>query len=188
MAHVGKLRKINRFITTHNDKGKAIFSDALPEESKMEPLPDGRYGFALSVSPQPSHEPIQKSRGPVNSKNNKLIPLLLVPNHRLPNRPERRRRHKKLCSLPNRRPRPLRLQRLRPKTRRLPPCRTRNDAPYCLHRLRRRHRRRNNLHSRFRRGKTIEERRRVYTARDNARLEKSVRDRMVPYAFCFVTL
>lgn len=50
MAHVGKLPKINRFITTHNDKGEAIFSDALPDESKMEPLPDNRAGFALSVS------------------------------------------------------------------------------------------------------------------------------------------
>lgn len=46
MAHEGKLRKINRFITTHNGEGKAIFSKELPEESKMNALPDN-LGFAL---------------------------------------------------------------------------------------------------------------------------------------------
>ena len=50
MAHEGKLRKINRLITTHNAEGKAIFSDALLEESKMEPLPDN-MGFALRYPP-----------------------------------------------------------------------------------------------------------------------------------------
>jgi quercetin dioxygenase-like cupin family protein len=50
MAHEGKLRKINRFITTHDrTTGKAIFSDALPEESTMRALPDN-MGFALSYT------------------------------------------------------------------------------------------------------------------------------------------
>jgi hypothetical protein len=53
MAHEGKLRKVNRYITTHNEKGEAIFSNALPDESKMEPLPDN-MGFALSVSQIPT--------------------------------------------------------------------------------------------------------------------------------------
>lgn len=49
MAHEGKLRKLNRFITTHDDSGKAVFSSALPEESEMRPLPDN-MGFALSYT------------------------------------------------------------------------------------------------------------------------------------------
>jgi len=49
MAHEGKLRPVNRFITTHNDKGEAIFSTALEDESKMKPLPDN-MGFALSYT------------------------------------------------------------------------------------------------------------------------------------------
>lgn len=47
MAHEGKLRKVNRFITTHNSKGQAIFSTTLNDESEMKPLPDN-MGFALS--------------------------------------------------------------------------------------------------------------------------------------------
>jgi quercetin dioxygenase-like cupin family protein len=49
MAHVGKLRKVNRFITTHNEDGKAVFSKAVAEESTMKPLPDN-MGFALSYT------------------------------------------------------------------------------------------------------------------------------------------
>jgi quercetin dioxygenase-like cupin family protein len=50
MAHEGKLPKINRFITTHDpDTGKAVFSDALAEESTMRGLRD-RMGFALSYT------------------------------------------------------------------------------------------------------------------------------------------
>lgn len=40
---------MNRFITTHNDTGKAVFSTAVGDESKMEPLPDN-MGFALSYT------------------------------------------------------------------------------------------------------------------------------------------
>jgi quercetin dioxygenase-like cupin family protein len=50
MAHEGQLPKINRFITTHDpDTGKAVFSNALPEESTMRGLSD-RMGFALSYT------------------------------------------------------------------------------------------------------------------------------------------
>lgn len=56
MAHEGKLRKINRLITTHNNEGKAIFSTELPEESKMEALPDN-MGFALRYMPLLSSSP-----------------------------------------------------------------------------------------------------------------------------------
>ncbi|OCL03633.1 hypothetical protein AOQ84DRAFT_356816 [Glonium stellatum] len=49
MAHEGALRKINRFITTHDSAGKAVFSNALSDESEMKPLPDN-MGFALSYS------------------------------------------------------------------------------------------------------------------------------------------
>jgi len=49
MAHEGKLRPVNRYITTHNSEGKAIFSTALEDESKMKPLPDN-MGFALSYT------------------------------------------------------------------------------------------------------------------------------------------
>jgi hypothetical protein len=51
MAHEGKLRKINRLITTHGADGKAVFSTAVPEESKMEALPDN-MGFALRYDHQ----------------------------------------------------------------------------------------------------------------------------------------
>jgi quercetin dioxygenase-like cupin family protein len=51
MAHEGKLRAVNRFITTHNSEGKAVFSTALEDESKMKPLPDN-MGFALSYTTQ----------------------------------------------------------------------------------------------------------------------------------------
>lgn len=46
MAHEGKLRKINRLITTHNAEGKAVFFKEIPEESEMQALPDN-MGFAL---------------------------------------------------------------------------------------------------------------------------------------------
>lgn len=49
MAHVGALPKIHRYITTHNDEGKAIFSNAFDEESKMIENPDG-IAFALSYT------------------------------------------------------------------------------------------------------------------------------------------
>jgi len=47
MAHVNALPKVNRYITTHNPQGQAIFSTALADESTMKPLPDN-MGFALS--------------------------------------------------------------------------------------------------------------------------------------------
>lgn len=49
MAHIGALPKIHRYITTHNEEGKAIFSNALPEESTMKPNDDG-IAFALSYT------------------------------------------------------------------------------------------------------------------------------------------
>ncbi|KAF1991856.1 cupin domain-containing protein [Aulographum hederae CBS 113979] len=51
MAHHGALPKVHRFITTHNSEGKAVFSDAFDEESKIDALPDD-MGFALSYSTQ----------------------------------------------------------------------------------------------------------------------------------------
>lgn len=51
MAHEGKLRPINRFITTHRDDGKAVFSTQVSEDSTMKPLPDS-MGFALSYTTQ----------------------------------------------------------------------------------------------------------------------------------------
>lgn len=49
MAHVGALPKIHRYITTHDDQGKAIFSDKFDEESKMKANDDG-IAFALSYT------------------------------------------------------------------------------------------------------------------------------------------
>ncbi|KAH8725072.1 hypothetical protein GQ44DRAFT_707725 [Phaeosphaeriaceae sp. PMI808] len=49
MAHVSALPKIKRYITAHNDEGKAIFSTAFGEESKMKPNDDG-IAFALSFT------------------------------------------------------------------------------------------------------------------------------------------
>jgi hypothetical protein len=49
MAHTGALPKIHRYITTHNEKGQAIFSNAFDEESKMQPNDDG-IAFALSYT------------------------------------------------------------------------------------------------------------------------------------------
>ncbi|KAH7396854.1 hypothetical protein DE146DRAFT_53819 [Phaeosphaeria sp. MPI-PUGE-AT-0046c] len=49
MAHIGALPKIQRYITAHNDNGKAIFSSAFNEESKMKANDDG-IAFALSFT------------------------------------------------------------------------------------------------------------------------------------------
>ena len=49
MAHVGALTPIHRYITTHDSNGKAIFSNALPEENPMIPHSDG-IAFALSYT------------------------------------------------------------------------------------------------------------------------------------------
>lgn len=49
MAHVGALPKIHRYITAHNDKGEAIFSDKFDEESEMKANDDG-IAFALSYT------------------------------------------------------------------------------------------------------------------------------------------
>lgn len=49
MAHIGALPKIHRYITTHNSEGKAIFSKAFDEESKMKANDDG-LAFALSYT------------------------------------------------------------------------------------------------------------------------------------------
>lgn len=49
MAHIGALPKIHRYITTHNDEGRAIFSNAFNEESRMIANDDG-LAFALSFT------------------------------------------------------------------------------------------------------------------------------------------
>jgi quercetin dioxygenase-like cupin family protein len=49
MAHIGALPKIHRYITTHDDKGKAVFSTTFNEESKMKANDDG-IAFALSFT------------------------------------------------------------------------------------------------------------------------------------------
>jgi hypothetical protein len=49
MAHIGALPKIHRYITAHDDKGKAVFSNAFNEESKMKANDDG-IAFALSFT------------------------------------------------------------------------------------------------------------------------------------------
>jgi quercetin dioxygenase-like cupin family protein len=47
MAHKSPLKPITRFITTHNAEGKAIFSNAVPEESERKAV-DGDAVFSLS--------------------------------------------------------------------------------------------------------------------------------------------
>ncbi len=47
MAHKSPLGPVNRFITTHNSEGKAVFSKALPEESERKAV-DGEAVFALA--------------------------------------------------------------------------------------------------------------------------------------------
>lgn len=49
MAHIGALPKIHRYITGHNNEGKAIFDSTFGEESKMKANDDG-LAFALSYS------------------------------------------------------------------------------------------------------------------------------------------
>tara|TARA_R110002003_G_scaffold25_25_gene1344 strand:- start:8531 stop:9079 length:549 start_codon:yes stop_codon:yes gene_type:complete len=49
MAHVGALPKIHRYITAHNAEGKAVFSNAFNDESRMKANNDG-IAFALSFS------------------------------------------------------------------------------------------------------------------------------------------
>ncbi|PSN60945.1 hypothetical protein BS50DRAFT_578757 [Corynespora cassiicola Philippines] len=49
MAHIGALPKIHRYVTTHDDKGMAVFSDKFDEESKMKANDDG-IAFALSYT------------------------------------------------------------------------------------------------------------------------------------------
>ncbi|KAF2656331.1 hypothetical protein K491DRAFT_597060 [Lophiostoma macrostomum CBS 122681] len=49
MAHVGALPKIHRYVTAHDDKGKAVFSTKFDDESKMKPNDDG-IAFALSYT------------------------------------------------------------------------------------------------------------------------------------------
>ncbi|KAF2744044.1 hypothetical protein M011DRAFT_409427 [Sporormia fimetaria CBS 119925] len=49
MAHVGALPRIHRYITTHDNQGKAVFSHKFDEESKMKAHEDG-IAFALSFA------------------------------------------------------------------------------------------------------------------------------------------
>lgn len=47
MASESPLPPITRLITTHNAEGKAIFSDAFPEQAQNKAV-DGKAGFTLS--------------------------------------------------------------------------------------------------------------------------------------------
>jgi hypothetical protein len=68
MAHIGALPKIHRYVTAHDDKGKAVFSSKFPEESEMKPNDDG-IAFALSYT----------TKGfPVSMDNDKDAPGLVV--------------------------------------------------------------------------------------------------------------
>lgn len=49
MAHVGALPKVQRYITSHNKEGKAIFSTKFADESEMKANSDG-IAFALSYT------------------------------------------------------------------------------------------------------------------------------------------
>lgn len=40
----------NRFVTTHDSDGKAVFSSAIPENCRMDPLPGGDAVFALGYT------------------------------------------------------------------------------------------------------------------------------------------
>jgi len=50
------MRPLNRFITTHDESGKAIFSDTLPEEMPVQPIGDGA-DFSLAYTS--SHFPAE---------------------------------------------------------------------------------------------------------------------------------
>ncbi|KAL4892400.1 hypothetical protein BDV59DRAFT_202543 [Aspergillus ambiguus] len=43
------IRSLSRFITTHNDEGKAVFSNALSEEMPVKPIPDTAH-FSLAYT------------------------------------------------------------------------------------------------------------------------------------------
>ena len=49
MAHVGALPKVQRYITTHREDGKAVFSTKFDDESEMKANDDG-LAFALSFT------------------------------------------------------------------------------------------------------------------------------------------
>lgn len=49
MSQPKTLRPLNRFITTHNQQGKAIFSNALPEEMPVREVADGAH-FSLAYT------------------------------------------------------------------------------------------------------------------------------------------
>ncbi|KAL3457405.1 hypothetical protein BJX64DRAFT_293183 [Aspergillus heterothallicus] len=49
------LRPLSRFITTHDDSGKAIFSSALSEQMPVAPIPDGAdFSLAYTTSTYPA--------------------------------------------------------------------------------------------------------------------------------------
>jgi len=50
MAHPGSLPKVQRFITTHNSEGKAVFSEKFKEELPSTLLPDGDASFLLGYT------------------------------------------------------------------------------------------------------------------------------------------
>jgi quercetin dioxygenase-like cupin family protein len=50
MVHSGSLPKVNRFITTHDSEGKAIFSEKFKEELPSTLLPDGDAAFSLGYT------------------------------------------------------------------------------------------------------------------------------------------
>jgi quercetin dioxygenase-like cupin family protein len=50
MAHTGALPVVQRYITTHNSKGQAVFSDALSETVPTTRLPDDSAAFLLGYT------------------------------------------------------------------------------------------------------------------------------------------
>jgi len=50
MAHIGKLPTVNRYITTHNAKGEAVFSSTISEELPSTVLPEGEAAFLLGYT------------------------------------------------------------------------------------------------------------------------------------------
>ncbi|KAJ5485529.1 hypothetical protein N7539_005517 [Penicillium diatomitis] len=51
IKHPKTIRPLSRFITTHNDDGKAIFSNILPETLPVQQIPDGAQ-FSLAYTTQ----------------------------------------------------------------------------------------------------------------------------------------
>ncbi|KAF2192028.1 hypothetical protein K469DRAFT_732073 [Zopfia rhizophila CBS 207.26] len=77
MAHIGVLPILKRFIATHDESGKAVFSNAISEENVVKPLPDKTAGFALRYATKDTH-------GIVISNGTVPIFANIAPNHLSP--------------------------------------------------------------------------------------------------------